>query len=81
MPRPRLSPDQVDFIMKMKAAEYSNSEIGRKLGVTEGAIRYRIKRALSGKREGRRLKPSGLRKMSARLPWKLKPGRQSWILS
>lgn len=35
MPRPRLSPDQVDFIMKMKAVEYSNAEIGRKLGATE----------------------------------------------
>jgi len=46
--------------MKMKAVEYSNAEIGRKLGVTEGAIRYRIKRKLSGKGDGRRLKPSAL---------------------
>lgn len=60
MPRPRLSPDQVDFSMKMKSVEYSNSEIARKLGVTEGAIRYRVKRDLLGKEDGRRLKPSSL---------------------
>lgn len=39
MPQPRLLPEQVDFIMKMKQVEYSNVEIARKLGVTEGAIR------------------------------------------
>ena len=60
MPRPRISPDQVDFIMKMMAVEYSNSEIARKLGVTEDAIRYRVKRALLGKEDGRRLKPSSV---------------------
>ena len=65
MPQSRLSPDQVNFIMKMKAVEYSNSEIARKLGVTEGAIRYRVKRALSGKEDGRRLKPSLLERFRA----------------
>jgi transposase len=54
MPRPRLSPDQVDFIMKMKMVEYSNAEVARKLGVTEGTIRYRVKRALAGKEDRRR---------------------------
>ncbi|MCL6579931.1 MAG: IS21 family transposase [Candidatus Bathyarchaeota archaeon] len=44
--------------MKMKVVEYSNSEIARKLGVTEGTIRYRIKRRLSGREDGRRLKRS-----------------------
>jgi transposase len=65
MPRPRLSPDQVDFIMKMKAVEYSNSEIARRLGVTEGAVRYRVKKALLGKGDGRRLKPSSLERYRA----------------
>lgn len=60
MPRPRLSPDQVDFIMKMKAVEYSNSDIASKLGLTEGTIRYRLKRALLGKEAGRQLKPSSV---------------------
>jgi len=54
MPRPRLSPDQADFIMKMKMVEYSNAEVARKLGVTEGTIRYRVKRALAGKEDRRR---------------------------
>jgi transposase len=44
----RLTPDDVDFIMKME------------LGVTEGTIRYRIKRKLSGKEDGRKQKPSEL---------------------
>jgi DNA-directed RNA polymerase specialized sigma24 family protein len=48
MPRSRLSPDEVDSIMKMKEVKYSNGEIASKLGVTEGAVRYRIKRCRSG---------------------------------
>ena len=44
MPLSRLSPDEVDFIMKAKEVQYSNCEIAQRLGVTEGAIRYRIKR-------------------------------------
>jgi DNA-directed RNA polymerase specialized sigma24 family protein len=51
MPQPRLSPDNMDFIMKMKMVEYSNAEVARKLGMTEGTIRYRVKRALGGKRQ------------------------------
>jgi transposase len=60
MPRSRLSPDDVNFIMKMKEVKYSNCEIASKLGVTEGAVRYRIKRCESGAVDGRTCKPSML---------------------
>jgi len=60
MPRNKLTADEVDFIIKMKQVEYSNCEIARKVGVTEGAIRYRIKRGLSGKGDGRKGKASEL---------------------
>jgi len=60
MPRSRLSPDDVDFIMKMKEVKYSNCEISRKLGVSEGAIRYRIKRRESGAIDGRTSRSSML---------------------
>ncbi len=56
MPQPKLSLDHVDFIMKMKKVKYSNCEIARRLGVSEGAIRYRIKR--EGKEDGRKSRPS-----------------------
>ena len=60
MPRSRLSPDDVDFIMKLKEVKYSNCEIAGKLGVTEGAVRYRIKRRRSGAVDGRTRRPSML---------------------
>lgn len=60
MPAIKITPDEVDFIMKMKKVKYSNCEIARKLGVTEGTIRYRIKRKLSGKEDGRKKRGSAL---------------------
>lgn len=56
----RLSPETVHFIMMMKKVKYSNCEIARRVGVTEGAIRYRIKREESGSRDLRREKRSVL---------------------
>jgi hypothetical protein len=56
----RLTLEDADFIMKLDEVGYSNSEIARKLGVTEGAIRYRIKRRASGKPDGRTGKSSEL---------------------
>lgn len=44
--------------MKLDEVGYSNSEFARKLGVTEGAVRYRIKRRVSGKPDGRAGKTS-----------------------
>jgi transposase len=60
MPRSRLSPDYDDFIMNMKRLEYSNREIARKLKVSEGTIRYRMKRKQSGREDGRQRRPSAL---------------------
>ncbi|HDO22961.1 MAG TPA: hypothetical protein ENG86_08980, partial [Nitrospirae bacterium] len=60
MPGIKLTPDDIYIIMKMKKLEYTNSEIARKLGVTEGAIRYRIKRQKSGKEDRRKNKGSEL---------------------
>ena len=60
MPAMKIRVDEVEFIIKMKELKYSNCEIARKLGVTEGAIRYRVKRHLAGKRDGRKDKASGL---------------------
>jgi len=56
----RLSPEQVHFIMEMKKVKYSKLEIARKLGVTEGAVRYQIKRQASGLADGRKIKDSML---------------------
>lgn len=60
MAQTRLTSADTDFIMKLSGVGYSNSEIARKLGVTEGAIRYRIKRRTSGEPDGRTSKPSNL---------------------
>jgi len=56
----RLSQPQIDFIMNMKNVKYSKLEIARKLGVTEGAVRYQIKRQASGLSDGRKIKDSML---------------------
>ncbi len=60
MAQKRLTLDEADFIMKLDEVGFSNAEIARKLGVTEGAIRYRIKRRSSGKADARTSKPSDL---------------------
>jgi transposase len=46
--------------MKMKKVKYSNCETAAKLGVTEGAVRYRIKRRRTGAVDGRTRRPSML---------------------
>lgn len=60
MPEMKIRANEIEFIITMKRFKYSNCEIGRKLGVTEGAIRYRVKRHLSGKKDGRKDKASAL---------------------
>jgi hypothetical protein len=60
MPQTRLAPADADFIMKLNEVGYSNSEVARKLGVTEGAIRYRLGRQALGREDGRKTKPSVL---------------------
>lgn len=56
----RLSTEEVDCIMKAKKLELSNCEIARRLGVTEGAVRYRLKQASLSPMDGRKNKPSEL---------------------
>lgn len=65
MPKSRLLPDDDDFIMNMKKVEYSNYEIADKLYVSEGTIRYRIKRKESGKEDCRKRKASVLDRFRA----------------
>ena len=60
MPVSKLSPDDDDFIMNMKKVKYSNCEIARRLKVSEGTIRYMIKRNQSDREDGRKSKPSAL---------------------
>ncbi|MGA1871827.1 MAG: hypothetical protein ACMUJM_25165 [bacterium] len=60
MPQKRLTAEEHEFIMKLKKVKYSNCEIARSIGVTEGAIRYRIKREKSGLPDRRKNKPSVL---------------------
>lgn len=60
MPSPKLHAEQLDFIMAAKKCELSNSEIARRLGVTEGAVRYRFKRRKLELTDGRKDKPSRL---------------------
>ena len=62
---PKLLPEQVDFIIMMKKVKYSNCEIARILGVTEGAIRYRIRRRESGAEDGRKNKSSAVDRYKA----------------
>jgi len=60
VPQRRLHSEDIDFIMAGKRMELSNAKIAKKLGVTEGAIRYRLKRKVAGKEDGRKCKHSQL---------------------
>lgn len=60
MPPKQVQSDEIDFIMKMQKLKYSNCEIARKLDLSEGTIRYRVKRAQSGLSDMRKHKPSCL---------------------
>jgi transposase len=60
VPSAKLHTEGLDFIMAAKKCELSNCAIARKLGVTEGAIRYQLKRKSLGLTDGRKDKPSRL---------------------
>jgi transposase len=60
MQQRRLSSEEVRFIVDLKSLNISNVEIAEKLGITEGAVRYRIKRVESGKEDGRTRRSSML---------------------
>ena len=55
---PKLVEADIYCIKRMKKVNKSNCETARLLGVTEGAVRYRIKRASSGQVDGRSRKRS-----------------------
>lgn len=65
MPGMKIRANEIEFIITMKKFKYSNCEIARKLGVTEGAIRYRVKRHLASKGDGRTGKASELDRYSS----------------
>jgi transposase len=60
MHRKRLIDEQARLLMDLKNLGLSNVEIATKLGISEGAVRYRIKRHETGRHDGRRDKPSQL---------------------
>jgi transposase len=57
--RPLTEKDNEIVVLK-QVGKLSNVEIARRYGVTEGAIRYRLKRRSAGKGDGRRSRPSQL---------------------
>jgi transposase len=56
----RLTDEQARLLMDLKNLGLSNVEIASKLGISEGAVRYRIKRHETGRHDGRKDKPSQL---------------------
>jgi transposase len=60
MQQKRLSAEYARILMDLKRLGLSNVEIAQKLGITEGAVRYRIKRHESGEEDGRRSRYSQL---------------------
>jgi len=56
----RLTTQEAEFIVNLKKLGISNLEIADKMGISEGAVRYRIKRFKSGATDRRKDKPSCL---------------------
>ena len=56
----RLSAGEVNYLMTARKLKKTKAEIARELKVTEGAIRYRLKRAESGAVDGRKHRTSGV---------------------
>ena len=59
-PMAKLGKDEVVTIRVLKRRGESASRIARELGVTEGAVRYRLRREASGAKDGRQGKTFGL---------------------
>jgi DNA-directed RNA polymerase specialized sigma24 family protein len=53
----KLSPEERVALSTLKQKGQSNAQIARTLGVTEGAIRYRLRRAAAPAEDRRRNKP------------------------
>jgi transposase len=58
MYRKTICTDKKVFIMNLRDLHITKTEIARKMGVTEGTIRYHINRNISGATDGRKLKYS-----------------------
>ena len=50
----KLSQEEIVTLKTLNEKGQSNVEIGRTLGVTEGAVRYHLRRAVAGVADGRR---------------------------
>ena len=50
---PRLNQDEIVTIHTLKEKKQSNREIARHLGVTEGAVRYQVRKKAEGRPDGR----------------------------
>ena len=48
MQQGRLSTNDPEFVVNLKRLGISNTEIAHKMGISEGTVRYRIKRFESG---------------------------------
>ena len=57
--RPLKEKDNEIWVLE-QMGKLSNMEIARRYGVTEGAIRYRLKRKSAGREDGRKSRPSQL---------------------
>ena len=53
----KLSQEEIVTLRTLNEKGQSNVEIGRTLGVSEGAVRYHLRRAVTGVADGRRNKP------------------------
>lgn len=73
---PKLKSAEINCIMMLKNVNYSNSDVARILGVTEGTIRYRIKRTQEGKTDGRRDRPSKLEDYRSLIEFWLEDNKQ-----
>ena len=53
----KLSPEEIVTLITLSEKGQPNAQIARTLGVTEGAVRYHLRRAEAGAADGRRGKP------------------------
>src|SRR5687767_11376750 len=53
----KLSPEELVTLITLSQKGQPNAQIARALGVTEGAVRYHLRRAAAGATDGRRGKP------------------------
>jgi len=53
----KLSPEELVTLITLNEKGQTNSQVARTLGVTEGAVRYHLRRATAGATDGRRGKP------------------------